>query len=50
MLQDLRRKSKNGKFGYRLELASPQEKIYDDRYYQWFITPGRHPNPSMVIK
>ncbi|KNH01737.1 hypothetical protein XU18_5105 [Perkinsela sp. CCAP 1560/4] len=47
-VKNLKEKSRKQKFDYRKELASPAEKIYDDYYYQWFIQPGVHPNPSLV--
>ncbi|CCW65651.1 unnamed protein product [Phytomonas sp. EM1] len=42
----LREKALEGKLQYRVEIATQEEKIYDDEYYRWFITPGHHPNPS----
>jgi hypothetical protein len=38
------------KFVYPLEATTPEEKIYDDEYYRWFIRPGHHPNPSGILK
>ena len=46
----LNSQSRRQKFDYRKETPTPQENLYDDRYYQWFITPGRHPNPSLSLK
>ena len=47
-VKNLKEKSRRQKFDYRKELALPSEKVYDDRYYQWFINPGVHPNPTLV--
>nr|6HIV_Cv Chain Cv, mS47 [Trypanosoma brucei brucei]6HIY_Cv Chain Cv, mS47 [Trypanosoma brucei brucei] len=44
--RNLRLNATTGKFGYKTEIATQEEKIYDDEYYRWFIQPGRHPNPS----
>lgn len=38
------------KFSYPVEAATPEEKIYDDEYYRWFIKPGHNPNPSGIIR
>lgn len=45
----LRCKVADGKLRYRTEIASQQEKIYDDEYYRWFIEPGLHPNRSGLL-
>eukprot|EP00796_Vickermania_ingenoplastis_P008217 gene8217-5741_t len=47
--RDLRQKALDGKLDYKLEIATQQEKIYDDEYYRWFIQPGHHPNPSGLL-
>jgi hypothetical protein len=47
--RDLRRSSTAGKLHYPLEIATQEEKIYDDEFYRWFIEPGVHPNPSGLI-
>lgn len=47
--RDLRRKSLDGKLDYKMELATQQEKIYDDEYYRWFTQPGQHPNPTGLL-
>ncbi|KAF8286860.1 putative Enoyl-CoA hydratase/isomerase family [Trypanosoma cruzi] len=44
--RNLRRSASDGKLGYKTEIATPEEKIYDDEYYRWFIQPGHHPNPT----
>lgn len=44
--RNLRRSAQDGKLGYSTEIATPEEKIYDDEYYRWFIQVGHHPNPS----
>ncbi|RNF09510.1 hypothetical protein TraAM80_02119 [Trypanosoma rangeli] len=44
--RNLRRSASDGTLGYKTEIATPEEKIYDDEYYRWFIQPGHHPNPS----
>lgn len=46
---DLRKKALEGKLNSKLEIATQQEKIYDDEYYRWFIQPGHHPNPSGLL-
>lgn len=46
---DLRKKALEGKLSSKLEIATQQEKIYDDEYYRWFIQPGHHPNPSGLL-
>lgn len=46
---DLRKKAVEGQLNYKLEIATQQEKIYDDEYYRWFIQPGHHPNPSGLL-
>lgn len=46
---DLRKNATEGKLNYKLEIATQQEKIYDDEYYRWFIQPGQHPNPSGLL-
>eukprot|EP00760_Papus_ankaliazontas_P004439 PhM_4_TR11890/c0_g1_i1/m.42715 len=48
-VQGMRTKSESSQLQYRAELASQQEKVYDDYYYRWFATPGEHPNPSGII-
>lgn len=47
--RDLRKKALDGKLDYKLEIATQQEKIFDDEYYRWFIQPGHHPNPSGLL-
>ena len=47
-MKNLKEQSRKQKFEYRKELARPSEKVYDDYYYQWFINPGTHPNPSLI--
>ncbi|KAG8348820.1 putative Enoyl CoA hydratase isomerase [Trypanosoma vivax] len=47
--RNLRRNARAGTLDYRTEIASQEEKIYDDEYYRWFIQPGRHPNPSGLV-
>lgn len=47
--RDLRDKALEGKLDYKLEIATQQEKIYDDEYYRWFISPDHHPNPSGLL-
>lgn len=38
------------KLRYPVEPTTPEEKIFDDEYYRWFIRPGHHPNPSGIFK
>ncbi|ORC91397.1 uncharacterized protein TM35_000064020 [Trypanosoma theileri] len=47
--RNLRRNASEGKLAYKAEIATQEEKIYDDEYYRWFIQPGHHPNPSGLI-
>lgn len=42
--------AKAQKFPYLLDVPSTEEKVFDDHYYRWFITPGEHPNPSGIIR
>jgi len=48
--RELRNKARNGTLQNRLEVATQDEKYYDDYYYQWFVQPGVHPNPSGIIR
>lgn len=45
----LRQNVTDGKLNYPMEIATQQEKIYDDEYYRWFIKPGQNPNPSGLL-
>ncbi|KAH9598230.1 Enoyl-CoA hydratase/isomerase [Trypanosoma melophagium] len=47
--RNLRRNACEGKLAYKTEIATQEEKIYDDEYYRWFIQPGHHPNPNGLI-
>ncbi|KAI5691395.1 EnoylCoA hydratase [Leishmania braziliensis] len=48
--RQLRQKAVEGKLDNRTEIATQQEKIYDDEYYRWFIQPGHNPNPSGLLR
>lgn len=48
--RQLRTKALDGKLDNRTEIATQQEKIYDDEYYRWFIQPDHHPNPSGLLR
>jgi hypothetical protein len=45
--QQARAATESQKFDYRLEVTTPEEKIYDDEYYRWFAF--GNPNKSGVI-
>lgn len=47
---DLRTAVRTDKLDYKIELATPQERLYDDYFYQYFVRPGDHPNPSGLLK
>lgn len=47
--RELRQKAEQGTLSRRTEVATAQEKIFDDQYYRWFIQPGLHPNPSGIL-
>jgi enoyl-CoA hydratase/carnithine racemase len=48
--RQLRKKAVEGKLENKTEIATQQEKIYDDEYYRWFIQPGHNPNPSGLLR
>lgn len=48
--RQLRTKAVEGKLENKTEIATQQEKIYDDEYYRWFIQPGHNPNPSGLLR
>ncbi|KPA81316.1 putative mitochondrial hypothetical protein [Leptomonas pyrrhocoris] len=48
--RQLRNKAVEGKLENKTEIATQQEKIYDDEYYRWFIQPGHNPNPSGLLR
>lgn len=48
--RQLRKKAVEGKLDNKTEIATQQEKIYDDEYYRWFIQPGHNPNPSGLLR
>ena len=48
--RQLRKKAVEGKLSNKPEIATQQEKIYDDEYYRWFIQPGHNPNPSGLLR
>ncbi|KAG5489487.1 hypothetical protein GH5_00360 [Leishmania sp. Ghana 2012 LV757] len=48
--RQLRNRAAEGKLENKTEIASQQEKIYDDEYYRWFIQPGHNPNPSGLLR
>ncbi|KAK7197899.1 Enoyl-CoA hydratase-like protein [Novymonas esmeraldas] len=48
--RQLRKKALDGALDNKSEIATQQEKIYDDEYYRWFIQPGHNPNPSGLVR
>ncbi|KAG5490214.1 hypothetical protein JKF63_00333 [Porcisia hertigi] len=48
--RQLRKKAVESRLDNKTEIATQQEKIYDDEYYRWFIQPGHNPNPSGLLR
>lgn len=48
--REARANAEAGKLTHTTELATSEEKIYDDHYYRWFIRSGQNPNPTGVVR